>query len=86
MRASALGIDLLSGERKTLTSAAGGSTEAYLHEVELEFLSLSKRVRTVVAFSSSSIQREILGRNGFLDNIQLGVREKRQMLYVEPFS
>jgi hypothetical protein len=56
VRARFLGLDLFSGRRMKLVTAAGFVFESYLHEVDLEFL--GKRVLTVVGFSTHPLRRE----------------------------
>ena len=80
-RAGALGLDLLSGRAVTATTATGLQARVYLHRVELEFL--GRRVQVEVAFSAGPIHREVLGRQGVLDQIQLGVRERYETLLLE---
>jgi predicted aspartyl protease len=81
-RAQGLGIRLLDGTHIRLLSANGGAVDAYLHDLGLEFL--GQRVTAKVAFSTGAVTREILGRRGFLDHIQLGVRETHQTVLIEP--
>lgn len=81
-RASDLGFDLFAGSRIQLVSAMGRDTSARLHEVQLEFLGY--RLRAVVAFSTEPVRREILGRQGFLEHVQLGVRERQLTVLIEP--
>lgn len=81
-RYQGLGINLHSGVRQRLITASRHETEFYLHEVELEFL--KQRVPVTVGFSTRSMRREILGRNGFLEYVQLGIRERHETVLIEP--
>lgn len=81
-RCRALGINLVDGRRRKVIAVSGHETEFYLHEVELEFAGL--RVPFAVGFSTRPLRREILGRNGFLEHIQLGIRERHRSVLIEP--
>lgn len=82
VRCNALGLNLLAGKRTSFTTAAGAKGEFYLHQIDLEFL--GQRVRTLVGFSKDRMVREILGRSGFLEHIQFGVRERHELVFIEP--
>jgi len=82
VRAPFLGLDLFRGSRRKLSTASGTAFEIYLHEVELEFL--GKRFSTVAGFSTHTLRREVVGRIGFLEYVQLGLREKHQIVFIEP--
>ena len=80
-RAPLLGLDLLRGRRMRLMTASGFPADIYLHEVELEFL--GKRISAMVGFSTHVLRRELVGRFGFLEHLQLGVRERHEMVFIE---
>ena len=78
--ADSLEIDVESGFRETFSTLAGGIT-AYAHEVELETLGL--RFQSYVYFAESyAIQRNLLGRQGWLQLVTLGLNDYKSELYL----
>jgi len=80
--ADALEIDVESGFREKF-STLGGGIVAYAHEIELETLGL--RFQSYVYFAESyAVQRNLLGRQGWLQLVKLGLDDYRSELYLSP--
>lgn len=78
--AEALEIPIENGTRKRLETLTG-VLRAYGHEVVLEVLGL--RLQTVVYFAESSeVRRNLLGRQGWLQLIKLGIVDYDSELYL----
>ena len=78
--AEALEIPIENGNRMRLETLTGVLT-AYGHEVVLEVLGL--RLQTVVYFAESSeVRRNLLGRQGWLQLIKLGIVDHDSELYL----
>lgn len=77
-----LAIDVESGYRETFSTLAG-SLVAYAHEIDLETLGL--RFQSYVYFAESySVQRNLLGRQGWLQLVTLGLNDYDSELYLSP--
>jgi hypothetical protein len=75
-----LGIVVESGHPKQLSTLAG-SLMAYGHEVELETLGL--RFQSLIYFPESyTVRRNILGRQGWLQLVKLGLIDYDCELYL----
>ena len=81
VRAHAIGIELTSGRRATLSGLAGQMT-AWIHNVELEIL--GTRFQCEVAFSEQPIPRELLGRHTLFNQVRLGFREGLSIGFFHP--
>lgn len=82
--AEALEIDIKSGYRETFSTLAGNLT-AYAHEIELETLGL--RFQSYIYFAESySIHRNLLGRQGWLQLVLLGLDDYNNELYLSPIN
>jgi hypothetical protein len=80
--ADSLDIDVESGYREVL-STLGGSVTAYAHEIELETLGL--RFQSYVYFAESyAVRRNLLGRQGWLQLVMLGLNDYGNELYLSP--
>ena len=80
--ADALEIDVESGYREVFSTLAGGLI-AYGHEVELETLGL--RFQSYVYFAESyAVRRNLLGRQGWLQLVMLGLDDYNSELYLSP--
>ncbi len=80
--ADALDIDVESGYREVFSTLAGGLV-AYGHEVELETLGL--RFQSYVYFAESyAVRRNLLGRQGWLQLVMLGLNDYSNELYLSP--
>ncbi len=78
--ADALEIDVESGYREKF-STLGGGVIGYAHQIELETLGL--RFQSYVYFADSySINRNLLGRQGWLQLIKLGIDDYRSEIYL----
>ncbi len=77
-----LAIDVESGYREKF-STLGGGIVAYAHEIELETLGL--RFQSYVYFAESyAVNRNLLGRQGWLQLVKLGLDDYRSELYLSP--
>lgn len=80
--ADALEIDVESGFREKF-STLGGGIFAYGHEIELETLGL--RFQSYVYFAENyQINRNLLGRQGWLQLVKLGLDDYRSELNLSP--
>ena len=78
--ADTLDIEVESGYRERFSTLAGG-VFGYAHPVELETVGL--RFQTYVYFAESySIRRSLLGRQGWLQLVMLGLDDYRSELYL----
>lgn len=69
-----LGIDIESGEFAIFKSGAGGSVPAYGHPIVIEFLGIA--FESFVYFAKyQGLQRNLLGRVGFLRKLRFGLIE-----------
>ncbi len=78
--AEAIGIDVESGLPQTFASAAG-HVEAFGHPVQLTVFDMNVEA-VVFFFASGNIQKNLLGRRGWLDRILFGVDEYQQTVYL----
>ena len=77
-----LEIDIESGYKKRLSTLAGGLS-AFGHTVELETLDL--KFDTFVYFAEDyALDRNLLGRQGWLQLIKLGLDDYRSEIYISP--
>lgn len=80
--ADSLEIDVEGGFRENF-STLGGGIVAYAHQVELETLGL--RFQSYVYFAESyAVQRNLLGRQGWLQLVKLGLDDYKSELYLSP--
>ena len=77
-----LGLDLLDGTELKFETMAGGILAAKLHAIRLSHADLGT-FDFEIAFSSSGIRRNILGRD-FFDLAQIGFREYHLELFITP--
>lgn len=78
--ADSLEIDVERGYREVFSTLAG-SVVAYAHEIELETLGL--RLQSYVYFAERyDIRRNLLGRQGWLQLLTLGLDDYRNELYL----
>lgn len=82
--ADLLKLDLPSGQPIRLSTLAG-SFVAYGHEVTLRAFGLTFDA-TVYFAESHSVTRNLLGRHGFLQNIQLGLRDHDELFYLSKYD
>lgn len=64
---------------------ANSSFEAYEHEVELSVLGVVAH-SAVYFFADESINKNVLGRSGWLDRVRLGIVEHDAQLYLSPYD
>lgn len=77
-----LEIEIETGFEKKLITLAGGLT-AFGHYVELETLGL--KFHTLVYFAADySLNRNLLGRQGWLQLIKFGLDDYRSEIYISP--
>ena len=77
-----LEIDVESGYREKFITLAGGLV-AYAHQVELETLGLS--FQSYVYFAESyAVKRNLLGRQGWLQLVKLGLIDYDSEIYLSP--
>lgn len=77
-----LDIDVESGYRKNLSTLAG-DLSAFGHYVELETLGL--KFDSLVYFAQDySLNRNLLGRQGWLQLIKIGLDDYRSEIYISP--
>ncbi|MCC6369290.1 MAG: aspartyl protease family protein [Bryobacterales bacterium] len=82
--AEALGLDLRSGLHQRFRTA-NSSFEAFGHEVELAVLDVVTH-STVYFFAEESINKNVLGRIGWLDRVRLGLVDHDGSLYLAPYN
>ena len=59
--------------------------EAFGHSISLEVLGISIEA-TVFFFGNERIQKNVLGRNGWLNRIRLGLVDYDQRLFLAPYD
>jgi predicted aspartyl protease len=82
--AEALGLDLSNTASKRFRTAAG-SFEAFGHDVEISVLGTTT-FSTVYFFADASINKNVLGRVGWLDRVQLALVDHDSTLYIAPYG
>ena len=80
--AEALGLDLTSGIHSRFRTANSGF-EAYGHEIELTVLGVA--IQSIVYFfADPMIDKNVLGRTGWLDRVRLGLIHHDNKIYIAP--
>jgi predicted aspartyl protease len=82
--AEALGLPLESGNRKRFRTA-NSVFDAFAHEVEISVLGVTT-YSTVYFFADPAINKNVLGRVGWLDRVRLGLVEHDSQLYLAPYG
>ncbi len=82
--AEALGLDLMSGVRERFRTANSGF-EAYGHDVEITALGVVTHA-TVYFFADPMIDKNVLGRTGWLDRVYLGLVHHETKIYLAPYD
>src|SRR5271168_1671444 len=82
--AEALSLDLASSAPKRFRTATG-SFEAFGHEVEISVLGVTT-LSTVYFFADAAINKNVLGRVGWLDRVQLALVDHDSTLYLAPYG
>lgn len=80
-----LGIDIESGYQIRLGTLTGGSLIAYGHSVTLHTLGLE--FDSVIYFARDyGLERNLLGREGWLNKVRLGIVDHDLMLYLSRYD
>ena len=79
-----LNLEIEAGDRRTFRTATGG-VAAFGHVVELEVLGL-KFESIVYFFADERINKNLLGRAGWLDRIRLGLVDHDSELYLAAYD
>jgi len=79
-----LKLEIETGDRRVFRSVTGG-VEAFGHIVELDVLGL-KVESMVYFFGDERINKNLLGRIGWLDRIRLGLVDHDGELYLAPYD
>ena len=82
--AEALGLDLTSGIRKRFRTA-NSAFEAYGHGVEVDAFGFATHA-LVYFFADPLIDRNVLGRTGWLDRVRLGLVHHDNQIYLGPYD
>jgi hypothetical protein len=82
--AEALGLSVEAGER-LIFSTANSSFEAFGHELTMSVLGIES-VSVVYFFADPNITKNVLGRQGWLDRIRLGLIDHDQELYLAAYD
>ncbi|MGH9834341.1 MAG: aspartyl protease family protein [Blastocatellia bacterium] len=80
-----LGLDIERGLPKTLGSTGGTKIESFGHEVMIQTFGIA--MVSVIYFAKySGITRNLLGRLGWLRNLQLGLRDYDNKLFISEYA
>lgn len=82
--AKALGLDLTSGIRKRFRTA-DSAFEAYGHAVEFHAFGVATH-SLIYFFADPAIDRNVLGRTGWLDRVRLGLVHHDNKIYLGPYD
>jgi hypothetical protein len=82
--AELLGIDVEAGRQQAFRTAAGRFT-AYGHEVELSVLDC-KHLAEVFFYQDRHIQKNVLGRVGWIQNFRLALVDHDALLYLSKYD
>jgi hypothetical protein len=82
--AEALGLDLKNGIRKRFRTA-NSMFNAYGHGVELDAFGFPTH-SFVYFFDDPMIDRNVLGRTGWLDRVRLGLIHHDSKIYLAPYN
>ena len=78
-----LGLQIETGEPKNFSPASGGTLATYGHLVTLEFYGIA--FESIVYFAKyPGLQRNLLGRNGWLRKLFFGLVESDSTVYLSP--
>jgi hypothetical protein len=80
--ATAIGLNILNGVRRSYQPTRGQSIDGYLHRVRLSHEELGN-FDMQIGFSIDQISRNLLGRD-FFDQIQIGFREHQTSFFITP--
>jgi len=82
--AEALGLDFTNAAPQRFRTAMG-TFEAFGHDVEITVLGVTT-FSTVYFFADASINKNVLGRVGWLDRVRLALIDHDGTLYVAPYG
>ena len=82
--AERLGIDVESGDKKRIGTATS-YFDAYEHELTLNVLGI-ETVATVCFAKEESFTRNVLGRQGWLDRVKLGLIDYEGKLFLSEYN
>ncbi|MFN7923713.1 MAG: hypothetical protein U0Q16_26665 [Bryobacteraceae bacterium] len=82
--AAALGLTLERGIRLRFRTATGGF-ETFGHEVEIAVLGVTTNAM-VYFFADPMIDKNVLGRIGWLDRVRLGLVHHDSKVYIAPYD
>jgi hypothetical protein len=82
--AGALGLDPANATLKRFRTA-NSSFEAFGHEVEISVLGVTA-ISTVYFFADASINKNVLGRVGWLDRVRLALVDHDATMYLAPYD
>jgi len=80
--AKVLGLEVEAGDPKVFSTAVG-RFRAYGHEVSMRVLDLAF-TSIVYFFADDAIEKNVLGRRGWLDRIRIGIVDYENTLYLSP--
>jgi predicted aspartyl protease len=80
----ALGLHVEDGFRKTYATV-NGPFEAYGHEISLQVLGV-EITAMVYFYANPSIERNVLGRRGWLDRLRFGLVDYEQVVYIADYN
>jgi hypothetical protein len=66
-------------------STVNGSFEAYGHEITIQVLG-TETMATVYFYASPRVERNVLGRRGWLDRLRLGLVDYEQAVYLADYN
>lgn len=64
---------------------ANSAFEAYGHEVEIDMFGI-RTFATVYFFEDPAIRKNVLGRNGWLDRIRIGISDYDRAIYLATYT
>jgi hypothetical protein len=82
--AEALGLNLENGIRRRFRTANSGF-DTFGHEVELSVLGIAT-TSVVYFFADPMIDKNVLGRTGWLDRVRLGLVHHDNRVYLAPYD
>jgi len=80
----ALGLRVEEGVRKTYATA-NSRFEAYGHEISIQVLG-TETTATAYFFADPSIERNVLGRRGWLDRLRFGLVDYEHAVYIADYN
>ncbi|MGI8884911.1 MAG: hypothetical protein ACR2IA_11790 [Pyrinomonadaceae bacterium] len=82
--ADLLGIEVEKGERESIRTAKGNFT-AYGHDIVIKFSNLEWEAFVYFA-QDESFPVSVIGRNGFLNKINIAIIDYEQLLYLKSYG